>query len=110
MVDPLLFLSIAFGNKIKREDSIAFRYYALLLRRIRGCMSNAIFTTAKQRIAAREDSEFFHVALRIVMVLFMSGYFLSPYFRGHVDAKLVSQIYILLASIFVPVCGFLPQQ
>ncbi len=56
-----------------------------------------------QRIASREDSEFAQAMLRIVMVLFMFGYFLSPYFRSHIDADVLSRI-LILTGISISMC------
>lgn len=62
-----------------------------------------LFEMIKQRIASREDSEFAQSILRLVMVLFMLGYFLSSYFRSHTEPVILSTIY-LLTSISLGIC------
>lgn len=57
----------------------------------------------KQRIASREDSEFVQSVLRLVMVLFMLGYFLTPYFRSHIEPEVLS-IFYLLTGISLCIC------
>ena len=65
--------------------------------------NTTLIETIKQRIASREDSEFVQAMLRTMMVLFMLGYFLSPYFRIHIETDVLSKIYIL-NGISIGIC------
>ena len=66
--------------------------------------NTTLIETIKQRIASREDSEFVQAMLRTMMVLFMLGYFLSPYFRIHIETDVLSKIYILNGISIVYMC------
>ena len=61
-----------------------------------------LLRTLNKRIALREDNEFSQAVLRLVMVLCACIYFLTPYFRSHIDTQTLSTIYFFSGlSLFV---------
>lgn len=56
---------------------------------------------AKQRISLREDNEFSQSVFRIAMVLLALSYFLSAYFRSHVESAELHTIYLLIGLSLV---------